>query len=395
MPNVSYLEPYEVFPYPPLLEMEETLSTETDVLPAKDGSEQRISMRGTPRQGYGISTFLNSEAEIAKLEASLFTWMKLFWGLPIWGESTVHTDTISAGASSIVVDTSYADYREDTLAIIWKSTTEFETVLISTVNPNSLGLASNVVSAFTGAKLIMPCRQAQIVDSVGGVLESDEESHYDFQFLVTDNIRLTGHIIHTIYKGREVITTPGKILAGEQNVANSNSYVEDYRTGLFKHGSDSTYNILSRSYFNRYESREAVWNYRLFLHSLYGKQVPVWLPTFKKDLQFNTTIGASDTVIQIDNIGLTDNMGLNSLRTNLAFLFPNGTQLNREILGVADDSGSSEQVTIDAALGVEVPVGGCTISFLDLCRRSSDETRLIWRSNDRCDSLIDYTVITQ
>ena len=120
MSNAAYLESYVVFPYPPLLDMQEMLLTETKVLKARDGSEQRISMRGVPRQSFSIRVSLNNYVDMSIIDAATFGWQKLFWGLPIWSEWTEHTATISAGASSISLDTSYADYRADTLAIIWK-----------------------------------------------------------------------------------------------------------------------------------------------------------------------------------------------------------------------------------------------------------------------------------
>ena len=403
MANPTYIEDYEIFPYPPLVELEEMLENVTNILTAQDGSEQRISIRPAPRQSFKFKAFIEGKGVQSKLDALIFGWQKLFWGLPIWPEKEEHTDTITAGANSITMDTAYADYREDTLAIIWKSPTEFETVLISTVNDNSLGLADSVVNTYTGAKLIMPCRLAQLISPVKTLQASYSQSIREFNFLVVDNILLTDHTADTEYTAvdsgsetLEVITIPGIIGRAEREISLGDLSVQDYLTGEFKYFSDSDYNIITRQYHRRFTTKAACWNHRLWLHSLYGRQVANWLPTFKDDLQFNETIEASDTVIQVDDIELTANMGLNDLRTQLAFIFSDGTDpIFREIEDISENTAGYDEITISSALGVEVAVGGCIISYLDKCRRLSDQAKLKWITSNECESKLNFVVVTE
>lgn len=394
MANPTYLEDYVIFPYPPLLEVEETLETYSQVLKAMDGSEQRIAPRPTPRQGFNFSIFLNSIDEQAKLEAMLFGWQKHYWGLPIWPEKTLHTATITAGASSITVDTSYADYRDDTLAIIWKSITEYETVLISTVAAGSLSLTGTVQNTYTGSKFIMPCRLAQMVSVENATWLSQAQSRHDFMFLIVDNLLLNSYTPDTTYNDIEVLTEAGLLESGQNVESDGDLTVQDYRVGGFEYFSYSDYNVINRPRKRRFVTKEDFWNYRLHLHSLYGRQNVVWYPTFKPDLRHVVTIGSSDTTIEIANVGLVDNMGLNSLRTHLAFLLPDGTQIYREITDIQDSNGN-EEVTIDSALGQEIAVGGCNISFLDKCRSASDKFSLRWLSSGEMESLVNFIVVKQ
>jgi hypothetical protein len=72
-------------------------------------------------------------------------------------------------------------------------------------------------------------------------------------------------------------------------------------------------------------------------------------------------------------------MGLNTMRTHLAFVFTDGTFLFREITDMAettDSSGDVTTVTINSSLGRNVTVGDCQICFLDKCRLLSDEVEL-------------------
>ena len=126
------------------------------------------------------------------------------------------------------------------------------------------------------------------------------------------------------------------------------------------------------------EDKAACWDFRLFLHSLYGMRGTVWVPTYKDDLAQASVIGAADTSFQIENIKLAENMTFNTLRTHLAFIKPDGTTYYREITGIVELNDNIEVISIDAQLGEEIAVGGCMISFLDLCRRASDTAKMDW-----------------
>jgi len=256
MANPTYIEDYQIFPFPPLLGMKEFLNTFTDILKAKDGSEQRICFGSVPRQVFRYRVFLNSDVTQARLEAMLFGWQKLYWAIPMWQEKTVHTTTISAGASAITFNTAYADYRADTLAIIWKSQTEYETVLISTVNAGSLGLSENVVSTYTGNKVIMPCRLAQLVNPINTLQVEKEQSFRDVYFEVVDNTLLETHSAVATYGGVEVIEIPGLLDEGEERIISGDLSLQDYFTGKFKYFSDSNYNIITRQYTRQFETKE-------------------------------------------------------------------------------------------------------------------------------------------
>jgi len=392
MANPTYIEDYQIFPFPPLLGMKEFLNTFTDILKAKDGSEQRICFGPVPRQVFRYRVFLNSDVTQARLEAMLFGWQKLYWAIPMWQEKTVHTTTISAGASAITFNTAYADYRADTLAIIWKSQTEYETVLISTVNAGSLGLSENVVSTYTGNKVIMPCRLAQLVNPINTLQVEKEQSFRDVYFEVVDNTLLETHSAVATYGGVEVIEIPGLLDEGEERIISGDLSLQDYFTGKFKYFSDSNYNIITRQYTRQFETKEECWNFRLWLHSLYGRQNAIWIPTFRNDLQLASTIEAADVEVQVSDIDLTANMGLNDLRTHLTFILTDGTMYHREILGISQNSGGYDVVTIDSALGEEV--ASCDISFLDKCRRESDEIEIDWEFGNTCKSKIGFVVVT-
>jgi len=377
----TYLQDYEVFPFSPLAGMKEKLSTMTQVIRSRDGSEQRISLRKIPRQMFDFFIYLGTSADLALLNNLLFGWQKEHWGLPVWTDKTIHTETLSAGASTITFDTTYADYRDDTLAIIWQTETNFEVVKIDTVYPTYLSLDGVTTKTFTGQKIIMPCRLAQLVNTPKNSMPNRSEGKINFSFMVVDNVLMSFTPSVTYYDGSgltyEVVTEPS--LAEEEDVSNADFLTQDYGMGGFEYFSESDYNILSRTYKRRNSNKQECWEFRQWLHSFYGRQNAKMFPTFKDDISLINSIGAADVTFNVTNKGLASNVGVNSLRNHLAFILSNGNRYYREITNITQIDADSEAITIDSSIG-EVVQTSDVVSFLDKCRLGSDDIDIVWDS---------------
>jgi len=377
-----------IFAFPPQIEIKETLEWLTNVIMPTDGigSEQRISIRPIPRQSFTYSIPLLTEKEQSRFDAFMFGYQKTTCDLPIWTEKVAHSATITAGAMSITVDTTNADFRDSGYAIIWKSLTECEKVSVSSVADGALTLSAAVASTYTGDKFIMPCRTAQIKDVVKRTNTDANYSIAQVTFAVKDNVLLTGYTPDETYTAVDsgsselpVVTTGSVIgIQDKEYTSDSDSVVQDYGTGDFDYFSNSEFNLIGQNWTFYNDTKAKCWDFRLFLHSLKGRQGTCWIPTYKNDLTQVETIGAADVVFSVENIGLTDNMGLNDLRTHLAFVFTDGTIICREIEGIEENISGYDEITIDSALGLEVEVGDCKICFLDLSRQASDVVSIDW-----------------
>jgi len=366
-----------LFRWRPQAEIPETLEWLTEIIEGRDRSEQAISLRPVPRQSFKLPLFIEDDKDQARFDAELFSWQKRSWGLPVWPELEVHTATITAGDMAITVDTTNADFRDESLAVIWQSTTQCEVVQVETVAAGSLTLSSPVQGTYSGRKLIMPCRTAQMNSPARRRVHSSGLAVIETFFAVKDNVLLTGYTPPVTYKGLPVLADGIPVDPTQKKSSDGDMIVTDYETGDFDMFSDSDFNLFLQGHLFYNDDKAACWQFRLFLHSLYGMQGRVYVPTFKGDLTLAQGFGASDTSFNIDNIDLANNMGLNELRTDLAFIFPDGTQLYREITGIVD-SGTEEIVTIDTSLGFAVSPGDCVISFLDKVRLDRDSVQLTW-----------------
>jgi len=381
-----------LFPWRPQQPVKETLAFLTDVIVARDGSEQRISTRPVPRQGFKFPVMMESEKQQARLDAMLFSWQKRSFGLPVWPELVVHTGAINATDMAITVDTTNADFRDDSLAAIWQSEDSCEVVQVDSVAEGSLTLANPVQNTFTGSKLIMPVRTAQMDASSKRKGHSTGLAIPNFSFAVKDNILLTGFTPATTYKGLPVLTEATAIDPTQSKSSDADAYLQDYKAGDFDFFSDSDFNIGIQSHLFYKDTKAACWDFRKFIHSLLGQQGTFYVATHKEDIVLAEGFGAADTDFNIENIGLADNMGVNDLRTDIAFIFPDGTQLYREVTGIVK-SGAVEIISIDSDLDIAVEPGDCVISWLDKMRLAGDEIEFVWNGAHElvCDTQLQAT----
>jgi hypothetical protein len=366
------------FPWEPLTPMTERLLWRTELMKGTDGTEQRVAMRPAPRQVFNFRIRLADENDQARFDALTFQWQKRTWGIPIWSDWVLHTATIDVDDTVITVDTTNADFRDDGMAIIWQSKTSYEVVSIETVAAGSLTLSLPVRIQFTGDKWIMPIRTANMTSPVRRRSTPDGFAEAECTFMTRNNVELSGFVADVTYQSKTLLGNATYVQSQMlEDTSEADFKMADYGDARFDFFSDSLFNVVTQAHHFQNFTRADCWDFRLFLHSLLGRQGTVWVPSFKADLTHVSTIGAADTSFNIVNIGMADNMGLNAMRTHLAFVFPDGTTLYREITGVTE-SGSEEIISIDTALGLEVAVGGCEISFLDLYRLASDTVEIIW-----------------
>ncbi len=375
----------------------ETLEWKTSILKAHDGTEQRIKIRQSPRQLYKLQLVLMSDEANMWFDSVIHTWQKSAWLIPVWTDYVEHSASIAAKDDIITVDTTNADFRDNSKAIIWKSETEYEIVVISTKTDSQLNLDYSVLSAFTGDKYIIPVRTAYLVSSTRKEKSNSGVAIVDLIFAVYDNIDISGYLPDEVYDGFEILNTPAYIRGAHLEDTDGDVYIIDFETGIFRVGSSSNFNLLSQSHNFFNDSKSACWDFRKFLYALNGRQKPILIPTFRDDLIQIDNIGTTDTTVIVENIKLTDNMGFNSLRTYIGFYFPStGSLIVRKITAIEELDSDEEQITIDANLGLDSPVvlGDCKICFVDKCRLSSDRVQIQWPYAHRNECQTNFTRVS-
>lgn len=361
----------EVWPFRPLQGCIETLEFFSEVLESYTG-EQRIALRSAPRQNFDYSHRFatNRELAIARAIARQNVNQEIY--VPVWPEETRNLGVIGSGDDSIAFDTSYADYRVGGFAMIFNGFENYVVSEISAIDSGLLTFTDVIGTDFSNASII-PIRRAF---SVNGYNVNRQATYSDVsvQYMMRDNIDLFDSYVspYPQFNSKDVITDrPVLFEAVSENLVRAAEYI-DNGFGLVTLEPVKNYTDFGQTV-SFYETRgENLWNRRLWIHSLRGKQKSFYLPTFNNDLELQSNISGVATTISVKSIAPVNYY----LNKSIMIWTNSGNRYFRDITNAVED-GENVTLTISSSLGVAVSVSNVKmISFVTLNRLNSDQIQI-------------------
>lgn len=380
---------YRLFPYPPTWPVTELLEWKTNIIRPKDTSrEQRIALRIIPRQGFRYKAIMGNNQERAALETLLYYNLKRKWGVPVWTEAVQYDAAIASGATTISIDTRYADFRDNSYAVIWKSPIEAEVVHVATKTDNALNLSETVVAAYAaGVKFIIPMRFGYVTGPVkrSRRVHDSEFDTIEIAFGLTDNVGVSGFTAEQTYDGLTLLLDGHMAYDDLTDDINHDMQLLDSDTGTLALEGYSDFNVTAQPHTFQNMTKTGAWAFRQWLHSIYGRQKAFLVPTRMPDLQTSRIVLAADEDVYVDYVDLVGRMGLNDLRTYIAFTDSDGSLIPRKITAVAAVDADEEMFTMDADLDKQF-AAGTDVMFVDKCRLGRDSIEIEWfeRERNRC-----------
>lgn len=362
----------------------ERLIWRTQIVRGAGSAEQRISFRKVPRQILEYAYPFRSDAESAKVDNLVHRYAKLLWHLPLWGEQIFHEPNLTAGGTSIAVDTTNADWRAiggGAYAVIWQSETKHEVVSVTGVEAGALTVSA-LANSYKGHKTLAPCRMGYLAASARGRMHSTGVKRVSLVFEVIDNQYATGHAAAMSYDDIEVLTDPAGMPGGvHETEIDPDAWVMDSPTGRRVLDPVSDYNVTTQSQEWVHKTRAACWSFRQWLHAINGPQKCFFVPTFRDDVTLAAQCLAADTTITVVNRGYSDYLTDNELLDYVAFR-PSGSDIIvRRVDGMTELSATQERFTLDAAPGA-IFASGSNLSWVHCCRLANDAVEIEWLEND-------------
>lgn len=336
--------------FPPELAMRETISFLTNIIPATDGEEQRISLRKAPRQAFQMSFFVEEGPERQYAESVLFDWQASIFGLPIWHEATLSTAAVSAGDTSVPVQsTAFRDFRVGGQVILWSAFRTFSVMTIASVSANSIGFTAQIGDAFAAGVQVMPVRDqvltSQRIRAVRGRVGFSE---INITFRVVDNdIDLADASSFPTYNGKVLMDDPNLVTNTMSDTYERQLTVVDGLTGTVI--SNSTWARGKRAHRKGFKmvGLEELWKVRGLMHFLRGRQISFYIPSFSDDMEAFDTFSSGGSLMPIKNIGYAQFVQARQPKNVVRVTLTNGTTLVRTITGATEISAEREDLTID------------------------------------------------
>lgn len=376
-----------VWPLPFKRGVLETLEWLTDVLTGDDGTEQRISLRLSPRQSYKIESRVPRQFR-ASMDNLLYGWRHRLWGVPIWPEATRLTAAVGIGDSTLYLNTLYADYSVGGRCLIYL---DYETMFVGTIadiGDTYLEIEETMTKAIPVSAWVMPLKTGRLKANPAQDLQDGHRASVAATFLLTEAPAVEASTPDQTYNDIDVeMTMPVLSSGGKVNdVWQREMTVYDFSAGVRRELSTWDYTRKSRSYTRQLRSRAGIWAMRQWLMRRRGKAVPFYQPTYQADLVLTDLNGDIGSLIVCTG-SYHPTMGVD--RVNLAFFMSDGSMLLRQITGSEASTDGTMTIFLDSSIDL-ARADIKHISYMGCKRLASDSADITWNRTDLAE--IDFSI---
>lgn len=379
----------EVFAHAPNWSHPVTESYEwlTDIITARDGSEQRIGLRGVPRRGLSYTLNTGEQHESNRLDTLLLGFQSRQFAVPVWTDAQCLASALAAGSASVACNTVGYEFAPAGLVMLWSAHDKNETLEIATVSGSGLTFASTTLHAWPAGATLVPLRFGRLPRAQR--LERLTDRHYEarVEFAFDDHPGWQAVDTGDDYLGR-------KVYLGRPNwrdaidVEHLRQLDElDYSTGARWINDASRMAALVKRWNWTMPSRAEIVAFRAWLAARDGRRVPFWSESQGDDFTVAAAIGGGDTVITIRNIGFARMIGARADRRHIAIRTSAGASHYAELAGAAEIDDDTEALLLSDAIGVPIlPSEIVSARFLSLSRLEADTIEIDWSSVEFAES---------
>lgn len=354
----------------------ERLEWLTDVLPGSTGNEQRRAVRLSPRRifDFDINPMLNDRSFVDLWIHKVGEEKFMF---PLWHDKAKLSDMAAAASSRLNFDNTFREFEVGGLAVLYKSTFEFEVVEIEESDDLGLDLVTPLVGTWAAGTVVHPLRRAYLDTEVSSSQLTKRVGDLQLTAILdTPNDYATGAEVLPLFTNYPVVTLePDR--RDDLRMSYTRTMAEiDLRLGKL-YRKDTASRAFTTNFYNwQAKGRENHHKLRQSLYRLNGRQKAVWMPTFGRDAVIATTGTIGQTFIQIEKIGYgylgTQNIG----RDHLLLKVGNNIQVVKiNSTGVATDP-AFERLNLASALTFGLPIG-TELSFIDTMRLDQDDLEIM------------------
>ena len=376
-----------IFPFRPQTPITERLEFKTDILRLFDGTEQRLSLRGAPRQNFEFTIRVDDSVTRDAINSILFDWQARVFGVPVWFEAKPLLAPLRTTDTVVQVDTADADFRDGGLVTIYESNFSQSTVQILTVNPTNLVLQVAIGRAFTTDAIVIPTRTAYTGPQLNNSRYAIGPADYKVGFTILDNIDLSDASAFPSYQGVGQ-TTPKPLLDGlnfmpGQTIGEGNKReIErlDHETGPFLQVSAWEKGKPIYQFGFESNSYAETWDVRTLAHFLRGSQLSFYVPTGRTDFKPLADIANNDTQIDFTNYGFDQFVQGITPRSDIRVLRKDGTYSLHQITGTSTISNDVERIEFTPGITPALPLIDLDrIEIVTLSRVANDQVRFVHR----------------
>lgn len=356
--------------------VQETLAWMTDVQRPLGGGSVRTPLRAGPRRTWEFE-FIADRIERRTLEAAIYDWSASPWALPVWTDVVLLGMALPAGSGSVAVATEGRDFYVGGLVMLLADARRYELAEVAAISAGSLTLQRPTLQAWGAGTRVYPVRSARMLEAPVMRRLNDQVSSGRVRFDADEPCDWPAEAPATTYLGYPVL----ELRPDESNdptfTASRRITVIDGEVGLVSvddfSGLVSARQTHDWLIFGRAE--HTVW--RSLLYWLEGRAQAFWLPTWTDDLTLTETVDATAVTLRVEACGVAANLRQQRGRQHLRIELLSGVVLYRRVLASTDLHDGTEQLSLSAALGVDIaPADVRMICWLALAYLDTDRIEI-------------------
>ena len=367
----------------------ERLMWATDVLTARDGTEQRIRLRSQPRRSLEFS-LLAAGDEASLLDVLLSAWQARVYALPVWPDKSRLSSRVNAGSTVIPVATPHLEYAADGLLVIGTDSRNTEAAEILSVASHAVTLKQPLLQTWPAGAFVVPAQTARLrmKQGVARVTESIARSRLVFDLVESS-------VIAPQETGKRFKSAPVWLQRPNRRRDVETEYqrlaeVLDFETGITAVDDAANRPFIRRSFDYLCRNRAEIAAFRGWLAARQGRFAAFWQPAWETSLVPTRKLLAGQTALTVASRGYA--LYFNGLpeRAEAAFLHKTGQWHLRTILGFGPGvSGEEEVMTLDQPFSFDArPEDWAALYFLEKTRLDADQIELNWLT----DSVVEASV---
>lgn len=398
-----------LFEFVPQGGVTEKLEFLTNIMKARDGTEQRVALRRFPRHRIKYKVLTVSDRDRNRLNSFMVDWSSRLFAVPIWWEARrITTDTAVSATTIDVVSTDYARFVVGGLALIMQvdvdGTRTVDTLEIASLTANSITLTSGVQNVYQkNVSFVVPAIPGVLNSTVPKSRRRSTLQELTADFLLIENEQdLSDTTAFTSFNGRVTIEDANFIDGQIQEEFSRKVIRLDENTGELIQTSGEDRAVIASNMRWEVESAQRLWEIRQLLHALKGRQVSFYQPTFNHDFTLAAAASSGSTAIDVVNVGYTTYVKSREPYNAIRIVLVEGTlhsspleadDLRYIITGSSEVTADVERLTIAGNLPLDIDSTNVErIEFIMLNRMDNDTVEIFHRWNDMEGQVLDAMV---
>lgn len=371
----------------------ERLEWKTDVLEAKDDSEERISLRSFPRR------FLEFDVQVREhaaqmLDSVLWPWMAKRFTVPIWSDGQVLQGTLSAGSSVVPCETATYDFRPGAQAVLWGNYGHFELVNVLSVGSNSINLDGTTMISWSAGTRLYPTQNGRLPAEVQVLRPVDNVAQATFQFAL-ENAPVSVDAAGTTYRGAEVNMRKPNWISGMRDAYSRKTESEDNQVGVPFVDDRSGLQRIVRTHLYLLRDRVQAFDFRHWLLRCMGRAHGFWQPQWYSDMTVSAGMSSGSTTMTVKALNYASNYSPAAGRQDVLIRNRATGQVAMRRITFSSSGAGTETFTLDSPLGFNATVDELAVCWLTFSRLDADAVEFAWHTTFAAEATVDIRSIRE